>query len=91
MLRGTALTSLGDQIPVPRKATRALLRDSSQQPIRINHLLKQTGGEWKVYDVTVDEISITANYRNQFNRVLNDGGYDKLIGMRIGNIGGDVK
>src|SRR5258705_10581003 len=30
---GLALTSLAGQIPVPRMATRALLRDANQQPI----------------------------------------------------------
>lgn len=29
--------------------------------------------------VTVDNISITANYRNQFNRVINDQGLDALM------------
>jgi hypothetical protein len=29
--------------------------------------------------VTVDAISVIGNYRNQFNRVMNDGGYDKLV------------
>jgi ABC-type transporter MlaC component len=29
--------------------------------------------------VTVDAISIVANYRNQFNRVINDQGFDKLM------------
>jgi len=37
--------------------------DSSDQPIQINYLVKHTAGGWKVYDVTVDYISITANYR----------------------------
>ena len=49
------------------------------QEIRIDYRLKQEGGEWKVYDVTVDDISITANYRNQFNRVINNQGYDALV------------
>ena len=44
--------------------------DSSDQPIQINYLVKQTEGGWKVYDVTVDDISITANYRNQFTRMI---------------------
>ena len=59
--------------------TVVLPADSSQQPIRINYLLKQTAGDWEVYDVTVDEISITANYRNQFNRVINERGFDALM------------
>jgi len=29
--------------------------------------------------VTVDSISIIANYRNQFNRVINSQGFDKLM------------
>jgi phospholipid transport system substrate-binding protein len=70
-------TSSGDDTAEVK--TVVLPADSSQQPIRINYLLKQTGGEWKVYDVTVDEISITANYRNQFNRVINERGFDALM------------
>ena len=47
----------------------------------VNYMLKRTGDEWKIYDITLDAISVIANYRNQFNRVLNDGGYDKLTGI----------
>jgi hypothetical protein len=32
-----------------------------------------------VYDVTVDDISITANYRNQFTRVIDQQGFDGLM------------
>jgi phospholipid transport system substrate-binding protein len=53
--------------------------DSSDQPIRINYLVKQTDGDWKVYDVTVDDISITANYRNQFNRMIDQQGFNGLL------------
>jgi phospholipid transport system substrate-binding protein len=48
-------------------------------PIHVNYRLLQEGGTWKIYDVTVDSISIIANYRNQFNRVMNSKGYDTLI------------
>jgi phospholipid transport system substrate-binding protein len=50
------------------------------QPVSIVYLLKLENGEWRVYDVAVDNISITANYRNQFNRVINNQGFDALIG-----------
>lgn len=48
-------------------------------PIHVNYRLLQNGSTWKIYDVTVDAISIIANYRNQFNRVMNNQGYDVLI------------
>jgi phospholipid transport system substrate-binding protein len=47
--------------------------------VPVNYLLEQTDGSWKVYDVTVDNISIIQNYRNQFNRVINENGFDKLL------------
>jgi len=48
-------------------------------PIPLNYLLKLENGNWKIYDVTVDAISIIANYRNQFNRVINDKGFPTLM------------
>ncbi len=50
-----------------------------KDPIAVNYRLLSKDGHWKVYDVTVDAISIIANYRNQFNRVMNNQGYAKLI------------
>ena len=47
--------------------------------IHVNYRLVQEGSTWKIYDVTVDAISIIANYRNQFNRVMNNKGYNTLI------------
>ncbi len=55
-----------------------------KQPINVDYLLRQMGDDWKIYDVTVDNISIIANYRNQFNRVINDQGFAKLMSdMRL--------
>jgi len=47
--------------------------------ISVNYRLQQSGGTWKVYDVLVDEISLVGNYRNQFNRIMNNKGYNALI------------
>jgi len=48
-------------------------------PLPVSYLLEETGSGWKIYDVTVDNISIIANYRNQFNRVINEQGFPKLM------------
>lgn len=50
-------------------------------PIEVNYLMRRDGNEWKIYDITLDAISVIANYRNQFNRVLNNDGYDKLVSI----------
>ena len=48
-------------------------------PIQVDYLLKKDEDGWCVYDITLDAISVMANYRNQFNRVINNDGYDKLL------------
>ena len=53
--------------------------DPGKTPLAVTYLLEQTGSGWKIYDVTVDNISIIANYRNQFNRVINEQGFPKLM------------
>jgi phospholipid transport system substrate-binding protein len=53
--------------------------ESGKTPIPVTYLVEQSDGAWKIYDVTVDNISIIANYRNQFNRVINEQGFPKLM------------
>ena len=56
-----------------------VIQPNGGEPTTVDYRLKQDSGDWKVYDVTVDNISITANYRNQFNRVINNQGFDALM------------
>ncbi len=58
---------------------RSEIIQQGKQPIEVDYLLREINGNWKIYDVTVDAISIVANYRNQFNRVINDQGFDRLM------------
>ena len=52
-----------------------------KDPIAVNYEMRRDGSEWRIYDITIDAISVIANYRNQFNRVLNSDGYDKLVSI----------
>lgn len=59
-----------------------------KDPVAVNYEMSRQNGEWKIYDITIDAISVIANYRNQFNRVLNNDGYDKLIALMKQKIAG---
>jgi phospholipid transport system substrate-binding protein len=56
-----------------------VLQPNGADPIPLDYRLKFEDGEWRIYDVTVDAISIIANSRNQFNRVINDKGFPTLM------------
>lgn len=36
-------------------------------------------GQWKVYDVVIENISLVNNYRSQFNRVITNESYEELV------------
>ena len=52
---------------------------SKGEPTSVNYRLHRVEGEWKIYDVVVEDISVVANYRSQFNRILAKGSFDDLI------------
>jgi phospholipid transport system substrate-binding protein len=48
-------------------------------PIPIEYKMHLKNGEWKVYDVVIDAISLVANYRSSFNQEIKKSGIDSLI------------
>jgi len=53
--------------------------EDGKPPTAVNYRLERMDGGWKIYDVTVDNLSILHNYRNQFSRVMNKQGYATLV------------
>jgi len=45
----------------------------------VNYKLHQASGNWKVYDVVIENISIVNNFRSQFNRVIAKSSYEDLL------------
>ena len=48
-------------------------------PIPLNYELYKKDGGWKVYDISVDNISLVTNYRSSFARKIKEAGIDGLI------------
>jgi phospholipid transport system substrate-binding protein len=45
----------------------------------LNYRAHFVAGEWRVYDVVVENISMVNNYRSQFNRVITNASYEELV------------
>jgi phospholipid transport system substrate-binding protein len=54
------------------------------QEFSVNYRLHNRNGDWKVYDVVIEEISLVNNYRSQFNRVLATSSYEELVNRMKG-------
>jgi len=52
---------------------------SKGEEFSLNYKAHFVGGEWRVYDVVVENISMVNNYRSQFNRVISNASYEELV------------
>jgi len=48
-------------------------------PVKLDYDMEKTARGWKVWDVRVADISLTANYRTEFANVVRESGIDGLI------------
>jgi len=58
--------------------------DKKGQEFSVNYRLYNRNGDWKVYDVVIEDISLVNNYRSQFNRVLATSSYKELVNRMKG-------
>jgi len=54
------------------------------QEFSVNYRLHNRNGDWKVYDVVIEDISLVNNYRSQFNRMLATSSYEELVNRMKG-------
>ncbi len=47
--------------------------------IPLNYRLMQKNGDWKVYDVVIEGVSLVSNYRSQFSRIIHESSYAELV------------
>ena len=58
-------------------ATRIITKKGTEVPI--DYRMLRRGARWRVYDVSIEGVSLIANYRTQFNSVIRTSSYDELL------------
>jgi phospholipid transport system substrate-binding protein len=64
----------GDQALV---RTQIITKSGTQVPVDYRMLKK--GDRWLVYDVVIEGVSLVANYRTQFNKIIQTSSYNELV------------
>ncbi len=54
-----------------------IISQSREIPLHYKMILKN--GEWKVYDLTIEGVSLVKNYRSQFKKILKKNSPDKML------------
>jgi phospholipid transport system substrate-binding protein len=70
----TGDTIEGDQAVV---RTKIVAKQGSEVPVDYRMLKK--GERWQVYDVIIEGVSLVANYRTQFNKIIQTSSYGELV------------
>lgn len=84
----SALTAYRDQTvhfyPVRGGSSRSIvvnsqIESSENSPIQVTYRLIQANGSWKVYDMSVEGVSMLDSFRSQFSDILAQGNIDSLL------------
>ena len=52
---------------------------SRKGEIPVDYRLLNKSGEWRVYDIVVDGVSLAGNYRGQFTKIIGSASYEDLV------------
>lgn len=71
---------------------RSQITKPGAKPIALDYQLAREGGEWKVYDIAIDNVSLVTTYRTSFQAELSKGGIAGLTkALQDQNRRGEVK
>ncbi|MGH7319474.1 MAG: MlaC/ttg2D family ABC transporter substrate-binding protein [Candidatus Rokuibacteriota bacterium] len=76
---GEKITYLPEQPDGDTVTVRSKLSTQRGTEIPIDYRLQKTGDRLAVYDVVIEGVSLVANYRTQFNKVITQSSYDELV------------
>ena len=76
---GEAIRYLGEVVNGDQAVVKTRIVTKQGSEIPVDYPMVQTGSRWRVYDVSIDGVSLIANYRSQFNSVIARSGYPELI------------
>ena len=58
----------------PRSCAAAATND-----IPVDYRLRQINGQWKIIDFIIEQVSLVANFRSQFQEIVGNGGPEHLL------------
>jgi phospholipid transport system substrate-binding protein len=77
--RGERVRFVSERLDGKRAAVRARIVTRLGIEIPVESRLLRRGDRWQIYDVLVENVSLVASYRSQFDRAIRTGSYEELV------------
>lgn len=78
--RNEAVAILGDREEARGDWTvKSKIVRGGTEDIAVDYRLRRNSEQWKIIDVTIEGVSLVANFRSQFQEIVSNGGVDRLL------------
>jgi phospholipid transport system substrate-binding protein len=68
-----------EMVDGPYAEVKTLVITGKGQEIPVDYRMLEEGGKYRIYDVVIEGISLVANYRSQFNSILQNSSFGELM------------
>jgi phospholipid transport system substrate-binding protein len=76
---GEKVNIVGDKEEKDFAQVNTKIVNNKGEEFAVDYRLLPSGGDWKIYDVVIENISVVNNYRSQFNRVIAKSSFEDLL------------
>ncbi len=76
---GERIRYVSERVDGDTASVRAMIVTRQGTEVPVESRLLQKGNRWLIYDVLVENVSLVANYRSQFDRIIRSASYEELV------------
>jgi phospholipid transport system substrate-binding protein len=76
---GEKIAYLGDALDGEQALVRTRIVTKSGTEVPVDYRMLKRSDRWLVYDVIIEGVSLVANYRTQFNKIIQTSSYAELV------------
>jgi len=77
--RGEKIEYVREIVEGNRGKVQTIFHTVSNKKIVVDFSMKKYSGVWKIYDVSIEGVSMVSNYRSQFNSILTKSSFAELM------------
>jgi phospholipid transport system substrate-binding protein len=79
LYNGEKIAYLGDSVDGDQATVRTKIMTRQGTEVPVDYKMYRQGERWLVYDVVIEGVSLIANYRTQFNKIIQTSSYQELV------------
>jgi phospholipid transport system substrate-binding protein len=76
---GERVRYLGESVDGTQATVRARIITRRGTEVPVEARMRQQGARWLMYDVLIENVSLVANYRSQFDRIIRTSSFEELM------------